>query len=159
MYRTNIEQEQREKLEKQKQKQKQEKQKREQQKREQQKHIDFFTQNKVYHLHNSYHLGDNVFNCTNPILNESDFDVNCVIFNSSKRENIKNIVARVLIDIKNIIDDKKLFQKWILSLNKNIHNSIVESLKDNDIKSFIVKSENEKSYLKEKTKKTKKKQR
>jgi hypothetical protein len=30
---------------------------------EQQKHIDFFTQNKVYHLHNSYHLGDNVFNC------------------------------------------------------------------------------------------------
>jgi hypothetical protein len=75
MYRTNIQQQiqqekiQQEKIQQQKiqqkkrEKQKREKQKREKQKREKQKYIDAFIKNKVYHLHNSYHLGDNVFNC------------------------------------------------------------------------------------------------
>ena len=70
MYRTNIEQQkiEQQKLEQQKrekqkrEKQKIEKQKLQLQKQEKQTYIDSFTKNKVYHLHNSYHLGDNVFN-------------------------------------------------------------------------------------------------
>ena len=77
------------------------------------------------------------FNCKNPLLNESDFDVNCIIFNNVNRNKIKNVIAKVLIEIKNEIDNKKLYQKWLLSLNTNIHNSIIESLKYNDVKLFI----------------------
>jgi hypothetical protein len=69
MYRKNIEKQQQQqkreqqKREKQKiEKQKIEKQKIQLQKIQQQTYIDSFTKNKVYHLHNSYHLGDNVFN-------------------------------------------------------------------------------------------------
>ncbi len=74
MYKTNIQQQKiqqqkiQQKIRQQKQekrkreKQKLEKQKREKQKREKQTYIYSFTKNKVYHLHNSYHLGDNVFN-------------------------------------------------------------------------------------------------
>jgi hypothetical protein len=41
------------------------------------------------------------------------------------------------IEIKNEIDNKPLYQKWLLSLNTNIHNSIIESLKYNNIQIFI----------------------
>ena len=72
MYRTNIQQQkkiQQQKIQEQIQKiqeqiQEQRKQREiQQQKQEQLTYIDSFTKNKVYHLHNSYHLGDNVFNC------------------------------------------------------------------------------------------------
>ena len=68
MYRTNIQPQIQQQIQQQKQQQKREKQKIEKQKIEKQKiqqqqHIDAFTKNKVYHLHNSHHLGDNVFNC------------------------------------------------------------------------------------------------
>ena len=74
MYKTNIEQQNREQQNREQQKiqqkirqQKQEKRKQEQLKIEElkienKKHISSFTKNKEYHLHNSYHLGDNVFN-------------------------------------------------------------------------------------------------
>lgn len=66
MYRINIEQQQkiqqRKREQQKREKQKREKQKIQLQKQEKQRYIDSFTKNKVYHLHNSYHLGDNVFN-------------------------------------------------------------------------------------------------
>jgi hypothetical protein len=71
------------------------------------------------------------FNCINPILNESDFDVNCIIFNNDKREHIKNIVAKVLINIKNKLDNDNKFINWIDYMNKHIHNSVLNVLKKN----------------------------
>jgi len=88
--------------------------------------------------------------CSNPILNESDFDVNVIIFNNhfKSRESIKNIVLNTLIEIKEEIDNSLLYQKWIESLNKNIYDSILQSINDTDenytvdssIKSILTKS-------------------
>jgi hypothetical protein len=66
--------------------------------------------------------------CINPILNESDFDVNLIVFNPKNRFKIKNCVLKVLIEIKNEIDNNNEYQTWIRSLNKTIHTSILNSL-------------------------------
>ena len=95
MYRRNIEQlkQEQQKQEQQKQEQlkqekrKQEKLKQEQLKKENQKHINSFTKNKVYHLHNSYNLGDNVFNCILFYLIKDYIETNNIkIFYYAKKE-------------------------------------------------------------------------
>jgi hypothetical protein len=68
------------------------------------------------------------YNCINPILNESDFDVNCIILNDKNREKIKNIVASILIDIKNKIDKNEDFNNWIMFLNNLIYRNILKEL-------------------------------
>jgi hypothetical protein len=73
-------------------------------------------------------------NCVNPILNESDFDVNCIIFNNQTRNIIKNIVAKVLIDIKNEIDDNIEFNKWLNETNNIIHSYVSKTLESSNKK-------------------------
>ncbi len=70
-------------------------------------------------------------NCINPILNESDFDVNCIIFNNESRSLIKNIVAKVLIDIKNEIDNNNDFNKWLINTNRIIYSYVLKTLESN----------------------------
>lgn len=100
--------------------------------------------------------------CSNPILNESDFDVNVIIFNNhfKSRESIKNIVLNALIEIKEEMDNSILYQKWIETLNKNIYDSILESINDTDendtmessIKSILTKTILDTSLSKKKIK-------
>ena len=70
-------------------------------------------------------------NCINPLLNESDFDVNCIIFNNDTRNQIKNIVAKVLIDIKNEIDNNNDFNIWLQNTNHIIHTNVLKKLASN----------------------------
>ncbi len=106
--------------------------------------------------------------CSNPILNESDFDVNVIIFNNhyKSREIIKNIILNTLIELKNEIDTQLGYQKWLESINKSIHDSILQSLNnskekeslDSSIQSILTKTILDTSLSKKnkKTKKTKK---
>ncbi len=98
-------------------------------------------------------------NCVNPILNESDFDVNCIIFNNETRNIIKNIVAKVLIDIKNEIDDNIEFNKWLNDTNNIIHSYVSKTLESNQKKTLqsggLKKSKKNKIAVKNKLSKKK----
>jgi hypothetical protein len=103
--------------------------------------------------------------CVNPILNESDFDVNIVIFNNNfkSREVIKNIILNTLIEIKEEIDTNVIYQKWVESINKNIYDSILQSISNNkvnesidsSIKSILTKTIVDKDVSKKKMRKKK----
>jgi len=84
--------------------------------------------------------------CNNPLLNESDFDVNFIVFSDKleMRQKYKNIVANVLIKIKNQMDNEHYYKKWINKINNNIYNSILDTLEDkknykNNIENKITK--------------------
>ena len=72
--------------------------------------------------------------CNNPLLNESDFDVNFIVFSDKQemRQKYKNIIANVLIKIKNEMDNEHYYKKWINKINNNIYNSILDTLKENN---------------------------
>ena len=72
--------------------------------------------------------------CDNPLLNESDFDVNFIVFSDKLeiRQKYKNIIANVLIKIKNEMDNEHIYKKWINKINNNIYNSILDTLKENE---------------------------
>ena len=96
-----------------------------------------FVKNKEikYILNNIICLNSNF--CNNPLLNESDFDVNFIVFSDKQevRQKYKNIVTNNLIKLKKELDSDHNYIKWINKINNNIYNSILTKLKDKDIKS------------------------